>query len=245
MKNNKQAVRKFSREDGVYLSERKLVAEKLDLKNLFDIADHYGLYSGIQTIAKGLAVYELIKQTQTVPGSIFEFGCWKGSNLLLMAKIVALLQPNTIKEVYGFDSFEGLKTISKEDNVDKNVIGRYQGNEETLRKFIGLYGLEEWVHLIKGDATKTIKKFEESNPHILISLAYIDFDLFLPTKEALQFVHKRLSTGGLIVLDEAMTHEWRGEGKAMLDFLREHEGKYETSIIPFVRQPTVILKRRC
>jgi len=98
--------------------------------------------------------------------------------------------------------------------------------------------------LIKGDANKTIKIFEKKNPHILISLAYIDFDLYLPTKEALEFIDKRLSVGGLIVFDEAMTHEWQGEGKAMLEFLQEHEGKYETSIIPFVRQPTVFLKRR-
>jgi hypothetical protein len=244
MKSDSSNINKFKQEDDKYLTDRKLVAEKVVFNNLFDIADHFGLYSGIQTIGRGLAVYELIKQTLAIPGNVFEFGCWKGSNLLLMAKILKLLQPNTIKEVYGFDSFEGLQTISREDQLDKGVRGSYKGNEETLKNFIKLYGLEGWVRLIKGDANKTIKIFEKKNPHILISLAYIDFDLYLPTKEALRFIHKRLSVGGLIVFDEAMTHEWQGEGKAMLEFLQEHEGKYETGIIPFVRQPTVFLKRR-
>ena len=233
---------KFKEEDVEYLSERKRVAAEFGVENLFGIVDHFGLYAGIQTIGRTLAVYELVKQTLNVPGNIMEFGCWEGSNLVLMAKILKLLQPNTIKQVYGFDSFEGLQTISKKDKLDRNVRNSYIGNEETLRKFIKLYKLEGWIKLVKGDATKTIKIFERENP-TLISLAYLDFDLYSPTKEALKFIHKRLSVGGLIIFDQAMTHEWKWEGQAMIEFLKEHEGKYQSGIIPFVRQPTVFLKR--
>ena len=243
MEKNRSSFDKFKEEDAIYLKEREQLAKEIGFDNLFEIVDQLGLYSGIQTIGKVLAVYELIKQTLTIPGNIFEFGCWKGSNLLLMAKILKLLQPNTIKEVYGFESFEGLQIFSKEDKINEAKRGLYQGNEEVLRKFIRLYGLESWVHLIKGDATKTIKDFDEENRHILISLAYLDFDLYSPTKEALKFIHNRLSVGSLGIFDEAMTHDWEGEGKAMLEFLKKNDGKYEASIIPFVRQPTVILKR--
>lgn len=243
MKKNRSSFNKFIEEDATYLKERDQIAKEIGFDNLFEIVDQFGLYSGIQTIGKALAVYELIKQTLAIPGNIFEFGCWKGSNLLIMAKILKLLQPNTIKEVYGFDSFKGLQNFSKEDEVGDSVKSLYRGNEEVLRKFITLYRMESWVHLIKGDATKTIKDFEKKNQHFLISLAYLDFDLYLPTCEALKFIHKRLPVGGLIVFDEAMTHEWKGEGKAMLEFLKENDGKYEVSIIPYVRQPTAILKR--
>ena len=104
---------KFRQEDNRYLSNRKKTAMELGMPNLFDIVDQFGLYAGVQTIGKSLAVYELLKMTNTIPGNILEFGCWKGSNLLLMTKILKLLQPNTIKEVYGFESFEGLKTFSE------------------------------------------------------------------------------------------------------------------------------------
>ena len=104
MEKNRSSFDKFKEEDAIYFKEREQLAKELGFDNLFEIVDQLGLYSGIQTIGKVLAVYELIKQTLTIPGNIFEFGCWKGSNLLLMAKILKLLQPNTIKEVYGFES---------------------------------------------------------------------------------------------------------------------------------------------
>jgi hypothetical protein len=235
---------KFKDADTKYLTQRKQVAKDVGFENLFEIADQFGLYSGIQTIAKSLAVYELVKQTLDVPGNIVEFGCWKGSNLLLMAKVLKLLQPNTMKEVFAFDSFEGLQTFTKKDNVDGGKLrGAYKGNEKILREFIKLYEMEHWVHLIKGDATKTIKKFDKENSHMLISFAYIDFDLYTPTQEALKFLNKRLSVGGLIAFDEALLPEWEGEGRAMVEFLEENEGRYEPSIVKFTRQPTAVLKR--
>jgi len=243
MNKKRSSLDKFKEENELYFKERKQAEKETGIDNLFEIVDQFGLYAGVQTIGKVLAAYELIKQVFTVPGNIFEFGCWKGNNLLIMAKILQLLQPNTIKEIYGFDSFEGLQSFSKEDEIDSEARGRYCGNEENLRRFIKLYKMEDWVHLIVGDAMKTIKEFDEENDHFLISLAYIDFDLYEPTKEALKFIQKRISVGGIIVFDEAMMHEWKGEGRALLEFLEENDGKYETSMIPFVRQPTVILKK--
>lgn len=244
MKRKRSSWAKFKREDTIYLRERKRFAEEIGAGDLFDIADHFGLYSGIQTIGKSLAVYELIKQTLGVPGNIMEFGCWKGSNLLLMAKILRLLQPNTIKEVYGFDSFKGLRTFSRKDGAKTSAArGMYRGREDILRKCISLYEMDGWVHLVKGEASRTIKAFERENDHFPISLAYLDFDLYAPTRAALRFVHKRLSFGGLIAFDEAMTHDWKGEGAAMLEFLGKHEGQYETSIVQHSRQPTAVLRR--
>ena len=163
---------------------------------------------------------------------------------MFMAKVLKLLQPNTIKEVYAFDSFKGLQTFSKQDNVDgKTLRGAYKGNEKVLREFIKLYEMESYVQLVKGDANKTIKQFNKENPHMLFSFAYIDFDLYTPTKEALNFLNQRLAVGGLIAFDEALTHEWEGEGKAMVEFLQENEGKYQPHLIGFSRQPTAVIKR--
>jgi len=207
------------------------------------LSDQFGLYYRIERVARLLAIYELIKQTLDCPGDIMEFGCWCGSNLLYMAKVLKVLQPHTIKKVYGFDSFEGLKTVCEKDNgFNKEFAGEYVGNEENLKSYIKLNMLEGVVCLVKGDATKTIREFE-AKFNSLISLAYLDFDLYLPTKEALNFVNKRLSNNGLIVFDEAMLPEWEGESRAMLEFLDENSGKYETTHIPFARYPTVALKR--
>lgn len=236
---------KFESIDQPYLSKRRELASQIQFDHLFEIADHFGLYSGIQTIGRGLAIYEIFKETIDIPGDIFEFGCWKGSNLLYMAKLLSLFQPNSIKQVFGFDSFEGLQTFSTEDGDDtqEKFQNRYQGNQKVLEDFIGLYGMESWVHLIVGDAMTSIDEFDQENQHSMMSLSYIDFDLYAPCKKALEFSHSRLSVGGVIVLDEALTNTWKGEGQALREFLDSHTGSYEMASNTISRQPTVILKK--
>ena len=183
-----------------------------------------------------------MKQCINVPGHIVEFGCWKGANLMFMAKVLQLLQPNTFKHIYGFDSFEGLQTFSSEDKGTAALSGQYKGNEEVLRRMIELYGMNEWVHLIKGNALDTIAQFEKENPHLMFSLAYIDFDLYEPCKTALEYVGHHLFSGGIIAFDEALTNYWPGEGIALIEFLNGcGAGKYSILNVLFARQPTVYL----
>ena len=244
-KSNPDAGNKFAAEDQRYLGRRRELSATIEVGNLFEIADHFGLYAGEQTIGRGLAIYEIVKQSLDAPGDIFEFGCWQGSNLLMMAKILKLLQPNSLRQIYGFDSFAGLQTFSDEDGAStrEQFADRYCGNEHRLRQFIELHQMENWVHLVVGDALQTIDAFEESNQHSMISLAYIDFDLYAPCARALEFSHHRLSSGGLIVLDEALTETWKGEGQALREFLARYPGQYKMQSNGISRQPTVILRR--
>lgn len=169
------------------------------MPNLYDVIDQFPLYCGVNTLGKALAVYEIFKKTLNVPGHLVEFGCYKGSNLLLIGKLLQLLQPNTYKYLWGFDSFEGLKTFSEEDGYadGEMPLGAYQGDEKTLRAMLDLYDVNDFVSLVKGDAMDTIPEFEKSHPHVMFSFAYIDFDLYKPCEEALRFLHERLSPGEL------------------------------------------------
>ena len=235
---------KFIAQDKAYLAGRKEAAAAIGKPDLFETIDQFGLYCGTQTLAKCLAVYELVKQSLPIPGDIVEFGCWHGSNLMTMAKCLKLLQPYSIKEVYGFDSFEGLATFDKKDSMESApYIGSYKGNEGTLRTFITVYDMERWVHLVKGNALQTIDQFAVENPQVMLSLSYIDFDLYAPCIKALEFTDERLSVGGLIVLDEALSKNWKGEGIALREFLDSRHGNYSMESIGFTRQPTIILKK--
>lgn len=241
---NQKSADKFASMDERYLQGRKSLASEIQFSHLFEIADHFGLYSGTQTIGRVLSIYEAFKQTLEIPGDIFEFGCWKGSNLLFLAKLLTLFQPNSIKQVYGFDSFEGLQTFAPEDgDTESEFRDRYRGDREILEKFIRLYEMESWVHLVVGNALDTIDEFEKSNQHSMISISYIDFDLYEPCKRALEFSDRRLSVGGLIILDEALTETWKGEGQALREFLDGRPGKYSMQGNTISRQPTVILKK--
>ena len=72
-----------------FLKNRNEFAAKVKNSNLYDFVDHFGLYAGVRTIGCKLVTYDLFKKTIGVPGDIAEFGCWKGSNLMFLAKIAS------------------------------------------------------------------------------------------------------------------------------------------------------------
>ena len=227
-----------------FLSNRKSFAERIGHPELYDLIDHYSLYAGIHTLGNKLWTFEMLKATTNIPGDVAEFGCWKGSNLMFLAKMLTLLEPSSSKRVFGFDNFSGLPESVHEDGAfAASQVGKYCGNEAVLREAITLFELNERVELIVGDALETVPKFHEENPHSVLSFAYIDFDLYEPTKCALAYIDDAISVGGIIVFDEACTKEWPGETLAMKEFLGKTDKKFEMISNSFSLQPTVALKR--
>ena len=73
------------------------------------------------------------------------------------------------------------------------------------------------VELIKGDITLTAPAFIESHPHLLVSLLFIDCDLFEPTKAALETFLPRMPKGTILAFDELDNPLWPGETLAALE----------------------------
>jgi hypothetical protein len=227
-----------------FLENRKKFSKEIGRPDLYEFIDQFALYAGVHTIGNKLWTYDLFKTTIGVPGDIYEFGCWKGANLMFLAKLNQLLEPSTSKRIFGFDNFSGLpEAIPVDGDYAPSQVGNYLGNEQHLRNAIQLFELEDKVELIVGDALETIPKFKSDNMESLCSLAYIDFDLYEPTTEALQLVDGSLSVGGLIIFDEAGTKEWPGETVAMKEYLKSSKHNFEMLSNPISRQPTIALRR--
>src|SRR5205809_6133510 len=75
------------------------------------------------------------------------------------------------------------------------------------------------MQLIRGDVTKTIPEFVQQNRHLLVSLLFIDLDLYEPTKVALEQIVPRMPKGAIIAFDELDNPIWPGETLAVLDTL--------------------------
>ena len=73
------------------------------------------------------------------------------------------------------------------------------------------------VKLVRGDATLTIPAFLEENPHLLVSLLFMDFDLYEPTRVALEHFLPRMPKGAVLAFDELDNPLWPGETLAMLE----------------------------
>jgi Macrocin-O-methyltransferase (TylF) len=215
---------KFYSEVGKYFESS--VGDTLDkLKN-------FSKYVPRQNMALFLAKNEIFKQIVDVHGHIIECGVFVGGGLMSWAQLSAIYEPyNHVRRVIGFDSFEGFPSLSERDvppsggMLHHAVVGGLAVNaaEEDVRRAVDLYDLNRpighipRVELAKGDAVESIPKFISENEHTVVALLYLDFDLYEPTKVAIEAFLPRMPKGAVIAFDELNQKHWPGETRAVLD----------------------------
>lgn len=190
--------------------------------------ENFPKYVRRQNLTRFLALYEIFKLALPVKGSIIECGVNHGFGIMSWAKFSAILEPvNLMRRVYGFDTFEGFPGISEQDrsaaseHVKEGDLAADVFDE--LNQLVEIYdstrfiGHVNKVQLVRGDATKTIPQFVADNPHLLVSLLYLDFDLYEPTKVALEHLLPRMPKGAVLAFDELDNPLWPGETLAMLE----------------------------
>lgn len=191
--------------------------------------ENFPKYVRRQHLTRLLAMYEVFKRILGVKGSIVECGVNRGYGLMAWAKLSAVLEPvNLTRRIYGFDSFAGFPAISDKDRSGPGVqtarVGDLQADSYAeLLDLISIYDKDRFlghipkVELIKGDAVETIPRFIADHPHLVVSLLFLDFDLYEPTRVALETFVPRMPKGAMIAFDELDNPIWPGETLAALD----------------------------
>ena len=204
--------------------------------------ENFPKYVRRQNLTRFLVLYEIFKKVIDVKGSVVECGVNNGFGVLTWSKLSAILEPvNLTRRIYGFDTFEGFPAISEKDksaSSDHVKIGdlsadTYDEIEELshIHDTTRFLGHIPKIELIKGDAIKTIPRFIENNRHLMVSLLYLDFDLYEPTKVALEHFYPRMPKGAIIAFDELDNPLWPGETEAMLEFCAKY--KLRIQRLPF------------
>lgn len=183
-----------------------------------------------QHLTRFLALYEIFTRQLHIKGSVVECGVWRGFGLMSWAKLSAILEPtNLTRRIYGFDTFEGFPRI-REDKDANRVRTPSKGDLdspsfEELTALIDLYDRDRFlghiqkVHVIRGDAVEAIPKFLQENPHLVVSLLFLDFDLYEPTRTAIEHLVPRMPKGAVIAFDELDNPIWPGETLALSETL--------------------------
>jgi hypothetical protein len=214
------------------------IIKKNDISK-FELITNYGLYSGDTNLFKTLTIYDLIKSIKNTKGDIIEFGVWKGNTSILIKKILDIYKIK--KKIYLFDHFKGLTHYSKKDtNYPLKWKNQYIGKKSFILKLIKFFKLKR-IEIIDKDATKLEKNFFKNKK---FCLAIIDVDLYEPTKKILNSIKNNITKNGLIVFDEGNDKNFPGEARAMEEFFQNNRKKYKKTIIPFSRQPDVILQKK-
>ena len=189
--------------------------------------ENFAKYVPRQALTPFLYRYEMFKRVLNVQGSVVECGVLFGGGLMAWAQMSAILEPmNHQRRIVGFDTFGGFVSISDEDKKGTSSFlrkGDYAVDSyEDLIKGIELYDANRFlphipkVELVRGDICEALPQYLESHPHFVVSLLYLDLDLFEPTRVALQHLVPRMPRGSIIAFDQLNSPAWPGETTAVL-----------------------------
>lgn len=179
-----------------------------------------------QDLKRFLVRYELFKQVLNVKGSIVECGVHEGFGLMSWYHCSTTLEPeNLTRRIVGFDTFSGFPSLVDEDQgADDVAVGDlFADSEAELQGLVEIHdrnrflGHIEKVRLVRGDASTTMPAYLEAHPETVVSLLFLDFDLYEPTRTALETFLPRMPRGAVIAFDELDNPRWPGETLAVLD----------------------------
>jgi O-methyltransferase len=168
---------------------------------------------------------------EAIPGAVVECGVWRGGSM--MAAALTLLEvKDTSRELYLYDTFEGM---TEPKDFDRDFRGE-SAAEQILeaRKRQGEYstdvtayaslsdvklGMESTkypssqIKYVVGDVIETLQSGEIPKE---IAVLRLDTDWYESTKVELEILWSRVSTGGIVILDDY--DHWEGAKKAVDDF---------------------------
>ena len=144
-----------------------------------------------------------------VKGTCAEFGVFEGESINYLAK--------RLPEMYGFDSFEGLK----EDWTGIFAKGLFDRKGKMPR-------VARNVHLVKGWFDETLPVFLKEHPEPFVFL-HIDSDTFEAAETVLNLTGPRFVPGTVLVFDQFFGYRrWElGEFKAWNDYVARTGTEFE------------------
>jgi hypothetical protein len=188
-------------------------------------------YTRRQDLSRFLAKNELFKMQVDIPGIIVECGSFVGQGLLTFAQLSSIYEPfNHTRHVVAFDTFDGFPAVTDKDkNVETNWkpgdLATHTGIVEEIREAIRLHDANRPIghiakaELVIGPAEETIQAYLDQNPHLIVSMLYMDFDIYEPTRVALKTLLPRMAKGAILAFDELNAKNCPGETLALAESL--------------------------
>ena len=172
-----------------------------------------------------------------IDGAFVECGVWRGGSM--MAVILRLLERGvTDRDIYLYDTFEGMTEPTKEDVSDYSPAAletwqQAQGsnekawdgffnaevfNEDSVRERLQATGYPaQRLHFVKG-------KVEDSVPQTLppqTAVLRLDTDWYTSTQHEMQYLYPLLVSGGVVIIDDY--GHWKGCRQAVDEYFAQPE----------------------
>lgn len=187
-----------------------------------------------------LSVRHVVKHD--IPGAVVECGVWRGGSMQAAARTL-MEAGDTSRGLYLFDTLEGMSAPTDKDRRHDgasaaDLLQRYPKDSgvwavatlDDVQSGMGRIGYpEERVHYVQGMVEDTIPERAPEQ----ISILRLDTDWYESTKHELNHLYPRLSSGGVLLLDDygwwegakTAVDEWLEETGERLLLLRMAEGR--------------------
>jgi O-methyltransferase len=166
------------------------------------------------------AVEYIIKAA--IPGAFVECGVWRGGSMMAVAEMLIRLSA-TERSLFLFDTYGGMPEPGSEDrdlqgstpDLEKAVIRCEASLQDVQHNLLSTAYPRGNLNFVKG-------KVEDTIPHNTpqqIALLRLDTDWYESTKHELEHLYPRLSSGGVLIIDDY--GHWRGSRKAVDEYFAE------------------------
>jgi hypothetical protein len=144
-----------------------------------------------------------------VPGAFVDCGCFNGGSSVMMSSGA----PG--REVWAFDSFEGLPDAGPRDpDRAEDWVGELVASEEKVREAFSRFALPNRLHVVKGWFQETLP---ETAPKIdRVAILHADGDWYESVKLTLETFESKVSPGGYVVIDDY--GDWEGAKEATHEY---------------------------
>jgi hypothetical protein len=190
-----------------------------------EYVDQPFVFCSRQALTSSLFRIKLYEKILEVHGAIVECGVHRGNNFMLFNQLASIYEPhNLTRQIIGFDTFGGFASIDGAVDLGATDAHFSDSNYTDIAKALALHDRNRPVpnvprgELVKGDAVQTIPDYVARNPHLIVALLYIDFDIYKPCLAALQHIVPLMPKGAIIAFDEANVRHWPGETRALKEF---------------------------
>ena len=154
-----------------------------------------------------------------IEGDVVEFGCYVGESSKYLMK--TLLETNSQKKLYVYDSFEGLPELSKWEEGTGWRAGTLKSTEEILISNFQQNNLP--TPIIHKDWFKNVP--EDKIPE-KISFAFLDGDFYDSIYDSLSKIFDKVTDGGYICFHDYDRNDLPGVRAAIEDLFREKGVEY-------------------
>ncbi len=145
---------------------------------------------------------------RNIPGAIAECGVWRGGSMMVVA--LTLLGLQDMRDLYLFDTFEGMTPPTERDvdlaGVPQADMWASSGGQpvsyaplEDVKAALASTGYcRDHVHFVKGSVEQTLPEHAPDS----LALLRLDTDWYESTKHELETLYPRLAPGGVLLIDD-------------------------------------------